>query len=491
MVSLDDSRLTELAAEPPGRLLPVLDRAAAMAPLVVLMAVLPGLTALVLVPPESPVAGAAVAEVTSPWGRFLAEQPWRGWLAEDELTVSWLPVVPSYLSAVILVWIVWHAAGGLFGARTGVLAALMVCCHTPVVMLGRSSEPLALSAVVATASVTGFIAHLQRRRSSLSLPLLVSMLGLAATVLLASPLVWSVLVLLSVALVCHPTGELGVWGNGSAGSRTRIGGRWHGPVSGLVVIGGAGLLVGAWILWSGNRESGPGLLASAGRGFSGWPTAVQRIGWLGWLGWLSWLSGPVLLGIVDVVRGVVGGDRSARPVAVLAAAWALLVPVSVGLAEDRYPLRLVEAFAVIPLGVLAARGIESICERRVGVAAVVAATVISGCLGTDHLLETLSGGPISDPWLRLGLVLAVALVAGLGAAIACRGAELYRRRMLLGCIALVLVAQLITGWFNVVVSTDLTASFCTSGHEKITWIDPPPASGPQVRDVGTWRLKVH
>ncbi len=453
MVSLDDSRLTELAAEPPGRLLPVLDRAAAMAPLVVLMAVLPGLTAMVAVPVESQDLGKSATEILSPWGRFLSEQPWRGWLARHELTVSWLPVVPAYLSSVVLVGMVWHAAGGLFGARTGLLAALMVCCHAPVLMLGRSSEPLALAAVVATASVTGLIAHLQRQRGPLSLPLLVSILGLATTILLASSLAWLVLVLLSVVVVCRPAGELGLWGNGSAAARTHIVGRLRGPVSGLAVIGGAGFLVGAWLYWSGDRDSWPGLLASAERGLLGWPTRMQRVDWLDWLshlghlGHLGWMSGPVLLGGIDVVRGVASRDRSPRPVVMLAAAWALLVPLSLGLAEDKYPLRLAEAFVVIPLGMLAARGIESICERRVGVATVVAATWISGCLGTYRLLETVWGGTISDPWL--GLVLAVALAVGVGVAIACRGAEVYRRRVLLSCIVLVLLAQLITGWLNV------------------------------------------
>ena len=38
MVGVDDSRLMELAADPPERLLPVLDRASAMAPLVVFAA---------------------------------------------------------------------------------------------------------------------------------------------------------------------------------------------------------------------------------------------------------------------------------------------------------------------------------------------------------------------------------------------------------------------------------------------------------------------
>ena len=76
---------------------------------------------------------------------------------------------------------------------------------------------------------------------------------------------------------------------------------------------------------------------------------------------------------------------------------------------------------------------------------------IRDSLGTYRLFETLTGGPIIDPWLRLCLVLAVALVAGLGVAMACRGAELYQRRVLLGCIVLLLVAQLISGWLNVVV----------------------------------------
>jgi hypothetical protein len=41
-------------------------------------------------------------------------------------------------------------------------------------MLGRSSEPLAISAVVATLTVTGFVAHLQRTRSLVSLSLVVT-----------------------------------------------------------------------------------------------------------------------------------------------------------------------------------------------------------------------------------------------------------------------------------------------------------------------------
>ena len=90
----------ELAADPPERLLPVLDRASAMAPLVVLMAVLPGLTALVVVTPDttrmSDAAGLSdqlSSRILSPWGRWVATQPWRDLFALDQFPVAWLPVV--------------------------------------------------------------------------------------------------------------------------------------------------------------------------------------------------------------------------------------------------------------------------------------------------------------------------------------------------------------------------------------------------------------
>lgn len=453
MVSVDDSRLTELAVEPPERLFPVLDRAAAMAPLVVLMAVLPGLTSLAVVPLERAVVGVEASpppvadpEIRSPWGRWVAAQPWRDWLSLDGLPANWLPVVPAYLASVALIWMVWHAARGLFGARTGLLAVVAVCCHTPVVMLGRTLEPLALSAVVATATVTGFVAHLQRTNRSLSVCLLVAVLGLATTLLLAAPLACPVVVLLVTAVICHPAGELGVWGNGTAVTRTPVAGRWHGPVSVLLVIGGAAVLVSTWELKVVQSLTNSETLVGISRGLSGWPVPIDRLDWLRTLGWLG---GPLLLGIVDVTRDVFGSDRERRPVAVLAMAWAMLVPLAIGLAESGYPLRLAEAFVVIPLAVLVARGVESICDRRVTVGPVVAATCLSGCLGADGLLGRMLGQFIAGAWWQLVVVLMMAIAVGTGVSLSCRDNELYRRRILMGCLVLVLVSQVITGWLQV------------------------------------------
>jgi len=473
VASVDDSRLTELAADVPVRLFPVLDRASAMRPLVVLMAVLPGLTALVAVPLPSrtarvePVAGSvesstnAVPRIISPWGRWLSDESWRdclnewsdGWFAEWRLAAGWCSVVPSYVMSAVLVWMVWHSAGGLFGARTGFVAAVLMCCHAPVLCLGRVSEPLALAAVVSAVAVTGLVVHLDRRRSLASWSLLVSIMGLAATVLIGTSLIWAVLLLVGVALSCHPSNKMGMLRNGSQVIRTRFGKNWHRPICGLAVLGGAALLVGAWSIRSGSGLWDSELWDSAAEGLAGWETVQERVQNPDWPRWLGWLSGPVLLGIVEMFRRGVGPDRGARPAATLTLAWSIAVLVTIGLSTAGYPLRLAESFAVIPVGLLAALGIDSICERRVGVGVVVAATCVSVGLGAEGMVAGLFEATVTDwaigPWQRVGLLAVLALAAGAGVWLSSRGSESTRRRVLLACLLLILAAQMVTGWLQV------------------------------------------
>ncbi len=473
VASVDDSRLTELAADAPTRLLPVLDRASAMRPLVVLLAVLPGLTALVAVPLPSRSARVelvaesvesstnAVTRIIPPWGRWLSDESWRdwlnqwsdGWFAEGPLTADWCSAVPSYVMSALLVWMVWHSAGGLFGARTGFVAAVLMCCHAPVLCLGRVSEPLALAAVVSAVAVTGLVVHLDRRRSLASWSMLVSIMGLAATILIGTSLIWAVLLLVGVALSCHPADNLGIWRNGSRVIRTRVGGIWHPPICGLAVLGGAALLVGTWYIRSGSGLWDSELWDSAAEGLSGWEMAAERLGNPDWPRWLGWLSGPVLLGIAEVFRRCVWPNRGDRPAAILTLAWSIAVLVTIGLSAAGYPLRLAESFAVIPVGLLAALGIDSICERRVGVGAVVAVTCVSVGLGTEGMGAGLFEAIVTDwaigPWQRVGLLAVLALAAGAGAWLLCRRSESTRRRVLLACLLLILAAQMVTGWLQV------------------------------------------
>jgi len=457
VVGVDDSRLMELAAGPPEPLLPVLDRASAMAPLVVLMAVLPGLTALVVfspdttrVPDASVLADDGSSRILSPWGRWVANQPWRDLLGLDQPPVAWLPVVPGYLATVVLVGLVWCVGCVLFQSRNGLLAAVAVCCHTPVVMFGRSFEPLAVSAVAAGVTIISFVSHLQRSHRMVSMALAVSAMGLATTLLLAAPLVLPVLMMLAVAALSNLTGELGLWGSGRSVNRTRVGGRWQGPAADLVVMAVAAAFVVGWSWLVGRDPFVPWLWSAAGRSLSGWPEAMQRAARL--VMWLGWLIGPVLLGVIQVVREIRSGDQAERPVAVLVMAWAVLASLAFVLAGDGYPSRLAESFAVVPLAVLAARGLESVCDRRVGVAPVVAATCVSCCLGSHRVLAPLVGRLVGQPWQAGVLVLMLAVVVGGGVSMCCRRSESHRRHVLLACLLLVVAAQLISGWLEVPVA---------------------------------------
>ena len=450
MVGVDDSRLMELAADPPERLLPVLDRASAMAPLVVLLAVLPGLTALVVVTPDttrmSDVSDDVSSRILSPWGRWVAAQPWRDLFALDQLPVAWLPVVPGYLATVVLVGLVWCVGCVVFRSRNGLLAAVLACCHTPVVMLGRSFEPLAVSAVVAGVTIISLVSHLQRSHRIVSIALAVSAAGLATTSLLSASLMVPVMVMLVVAVLSNPTGELGLWGTGSSVSRTRVGGRWRGPVAGVMVFSVATTAVVGWSWLVGRDPLVSWLWSDVGRGFTGWPEFLQRGGWLAV--WLGWLSGPVVLGGIEVVRRIHVGDQAERPAAVLALAWVVLALLAVGLAGDGYPLRLAESFAVVPIAVLAARGLESVCDRRVRVGPVVAATCVSCCLGGHRVLAPL----LDEPWQGGILVLVLAAIVGGGVSVACRRSESHQRNVLMACLLLVVAAQLLSGWLEVPVA---------------------------------------
>lgn len=440
----------ELAADPPERLLPVLDRASAMAPLVVLMAVLPGLTALVVVTPDTTrvadVAGLSdqlSSRILSPWGRWVATQPWRDLFALDQFPVAWLPVVPGYLATVVLVGLAWCVGCVVFRSRNGLLAAVLACCHTPVVMLGRSFEPLAISAVAACVTIVSLVSHLQRSHRIASLSLAVSAAGLAATSLLSASLVLPVIVMLVIAALSNPTGELGLWGNGSSASRTRVGGRWRGLVAGVIVLSVAATVVVGWSWLVVRDPLVSWLWSDVGRGFTGWPELLQRMGQLAI--WLGWLSGPVVLGSIAVVRRIHAGDQAEIPSAVLALAWGGLSCLGVGLAGEGYPLRLAESFAVVPIAVLAARGLEAVCDRRVRVGSVVPATCVSCCLGGHRVLSPL----FDEPWQGGVLVVVLAAIVGVAAAVACRRAESHQRNVLMACLVLLVSAQLISGWLEV------------------------------------------
>lgn len=454
MVSVDDGRLNEMAADPPGKLLPLLDRASAMAPLIVLMAMLPGLVSLMAVPPEiqsrTDALRGAAEEILSPWGHWLADRPWIDWTVGDASVGTWTAVVPSYLATVVLIWMTWHAGRGLFSARTGFLATLMVCGHTPVLMLGRSAEPVALGTVVSATTIIGLIFHLQCSRGLLSIPLVLAAIGLVATVLVAAPLAIATLAMMMIAVACNPAGVVGLWGDPSGVGRTRVGGVWSGPLSLLVVVvlGAAGVMT--WSAMSGRGLIDPQLWAASCRGIRGGMEFSLLA--LALVSWLGLMAGPLLLGLGDLVLDVIRGEGSSRRIACLVLAWTLLATVLVGRALPGYSRHLAESFAMVPLILVATRGLVSVCDRRIGVGPTVAATVVSCCCSSKTAVGWLFNGEVALLG-RMALVAIAAVGLAMAVSVVSRGNERRCRRILTACLACFLAAQIISGLLDVPVAT--------------------------------------
>ena len=309
MASADDLRLIELSAEPPRPLLVLLERADAMSPLVVLMAVLPGLVGLVAVAPDIAAEPSfPLEEFLAPWARWLASQPWRDVFGDN----AWICVFPSWVATVVLVWLTWRTGRSLFGPRTGLLSALLVCCHTPVLMLGRVVEPYSLSAILATVALIGFVSHVQQHRKRWSVMQFLSTFALVATILVASPLVWPVIGLLLISVVLFSGAQMGVRGEPGRRGRNSVDDITRGLLSLLVVLIQAAVVLVVWDRWGSGDSSVRALWLAS---LEGW-----NVGWQGaegfWargaelIGWLGLLVGPLILGAWDLLSQGVKRTRN-------------------------------------------------------------------------------------------------------------------------------------------------------------------------------------
>ena len=444
MASAGDIRLVELSAEPPRPLLILLERADAMSPLVVLMAVLPGLVGLVAVAPDIAAEPSfPLEDFRAPWARWLVSQPWRHVFGDN----AWVRVFPSWVTTVVLVWLTWRTGRSLFGPRTGLLASLLVCCHTPVLMFGRVVEPYSLSAILATMALVEFIDHVRQSRKRWSVPQLISAVAVAATILVASPLVWPVIALLLASVVFFSGAPTGIRSETGSRGRASIGDISRGLLSLLAVLVLAGVTVVAWSRW------GPGGLERTTlwlAGLDGWNT-----GWHGvagfWtrvtelVGWLGLLAGPLVLGVWDLLSWGTKRDARQRRSAGLLLSWATVGLISwMGLSSG-YAGRLAEAFVVLPLLVLAARGIVAICDRRCGVAAVVATTLLSGIATSEQSLQRLLDDNATQVLGTVSLLGVASLGLSVAAVLSCRGREPRTRRLLTICVLFLLLTHVVSG----------------------------------------------
>ena len=448
----DDARLVALSSEPPRELFPLLDRAAAMAPLVVLMAIVPGMIGLVSARHGQPVDPAVM--IPSAWG---------DWLVGIQLSVpGWDPalvsVVPSWLGVMLVVLAVYRLGRTLHGPRAAILIAAIACCHPPLLAASRVIAPSIVGVLLAIVAVELFLGHLQRSARTVSPRLLSAGIILGVCGLVSGGLVVVVLPLFAAALPCSRLATVGLWGEPS-GVRPRLIRPMRAAVALATVIGVAATVLVTIVLSGGPiveslasafwRDWWFAPVGNAGPGL-GRAMIVDACGRLGILG------GPVLLGLIDAGgtwRRTATGRRTTAwfhlawlvlGVATWAWAWWRAGPLleQAGLAYAADWSRL---FVLVPVILLAARGIDAICRRAVGVRAVVAACVVSPLVACgSHLVIVVEGGVGRAGWLFVAIAAGTAGLAWAAGRL-CQGRERRQRRLLVTAVLAIVVANTLAG----------------------------------------------
>ncbi|MBC7820442.1 MAG: hypothetical protein IAG10_26455 [Planctomycetaceae bacterium] len=473
---VNDARLKELAREPVRDLFPAARRAAVMRPLVVLLAVLPGL--LVFWNPSLDEAtsqqGLRALDVgasktvwdwiatasNEPSASLLSAKPLAILLTALGLKVKLLApesrlLLTSYVSSVFLLFCLGGLAKKVGGIRFAMLVVLLACGHREFLALGHGLPPIALPLAFAVLSFRGMLAHQSSEGPWISWSLLGSGLALAACSLSGGELAfgaWCVLCVQSVLGCCEIA---------SAGARTQLR-RWIWRCLAHVATNFLGLLfvtsvclvvVGGWqYAFSGGldfREVAG--LWPAVRGI--WPTdsrgnlAAQfllKISGL-WLGF-------VLLGAMKLARdGQQGRDEGELRgrwflmgwLGVAGASWWMTWSAHGG--ESMHSVGW-PSFLLLSLLFLAAWGLEAVLLREFGLASVLTAVFVTiGVLSLPSWLSRLPSS-VSSQSLMFGFLVATS------AALVCTWSirrvaetELRCRVTLVVCVTLLIVMDFADG----------------------------------------------
>jgi hypothetical protein len=281
---VDDARLLQLAARRPKDVFPILERAASLSPLLLLLTFLPGIVALEsaslserdaqwqlkglelsavpsLFDAVDPAASSSVSALKyqPPLGTWLIAAVDR-WFPFDSRS---LPLF-EYLSAASLVPAAYLLMSRLAGRRVGFITAALAAFHGTFLEQYRHSGPHALAVSSALLAFWGFFGHLRQATEIVSIDLLIGGIALGVCLLAGGPLaIVVVLVLLLGSLArIEPLGD-SRQGRSPAARGRRLWSTWH-AVRSLGVMSATAFAAGGWwelmMLYSYGRDFGTGWL---------------------------------------------------------------------------------------------------------------------------------------------------------------------------------------------------------------------------------------
>lgn len=474
---VDDSELLQMAAPRASELFPVFERADALSPLLLLLAILPGLYAIQYRTLDENAAlwGLRSIEMRDPTdvdvysgakrpsdAEMLKWQPpLAPWLTSQVLgligTQRWIGLfVVSYLSTAALVFCSFRLARRLVGSRYAFWMALLLSFHPLILRQIQNPAPQSLAILAAVITFWAYIAHRQDEGTLVSFKLLASGIALGICLLSGGPLCLVVIATLLVHILAL-RGEIVAPGRKPLAERRRVWTGWP-ALQSLMVCIATGFAVGGW--W------------------------VMMMSWqYGWEFWSGWLTGasPVpdenivllpakqILGRFVFINGGVMGltvlglwcgcrellkptsEVRRRRIQFLAAWAGAALLVWLNMAHDTsvasYVLELWEGFLLLPCIGFAALGIDEISRRTVPLAGAVAASCASfaaALLGPSLMADqSISSESFFRSPLGHSILLVVLLIVSLVLAtrlLRTLGTRVETRRHLL--LTMLLVAQL-------------------------------------------------
>ena len=494
MAIVDDLQLVQLAREPARELFPVLNRASAMTPLVVLFAIVPGLLVLDCHP---------ISEWDAQWGlKSLAimsadsiedftdppateipiavrwHPPLGTWLTTICLLVvdpSWATrlVLSSYFATLALVVLTFVLVRQMLGARIGFLAAILLGCREQLLQQVLVPAPYSLGIVLALVTFWGFLGHLRKPSNLVSLRLLAGGSGLGLCLLAAGRLA---IVVFAILLIHVLALGIGITDASHKNGRTTNRRSWVGgpALISLLVLALTAISIGGW--WQLMMSQRHGLefwsvwisgTNSVNSGFEVSPDAflhtesafnVMQILVMS----LVFLLGFSLLGFWQACREMFTQPESQRRQPLqFVVAWSVCGVITLYttlryglLSGGEFDFGLWQSFSMIPLIVLAALGVDEVSQRRVAPSAFIGSVLITTAALTMHFDLLHAVLPRWDRgtwigWLLLGLLLGLLLAVGYRVHAYCRSAEIYNRRLLATCTLLLVSADLIFGVISI------------------------------------------
>jgi 4-amino-4-deoxy-L-arabinose transferase-like glycosyltransferase len=485
----DDDEIGQLAAEPERPLFPLLARAEAMIPLVVVLAFLPPLYAVrhrtltatgawegLLSQRYLAVANLADAVDSAqlaPHNPLRFQPPLMNWLTALSRRLfgvgnAMAIVAPAYLCTAGLIVAGYVLARRIGGEPLGLVAAALLAFNPLILDGAQEAVPQSLVCLLAVLSLAGIAAHWQESADVVSYPLLLGGLSLGLCLLAGGPVALAVVVILLVyALLWKVFAWLQVR---RRGSRERSPFHRRPAIRSIAMLAATAFAVGGWypLLMSARygRDFWVGWWTTGGaRALEGAPwTALFLEG-----AWeLNRLALPVfglaLVGLIGIIRDLYRAEqdptRQHRGLLVvwIAAALATWIFAAGPARTETAGARTWEAFLAVPVVIAAAMGLLDIAERRisfllslafgllaVGGAALMAGQYWKGPPGDEEMLE-LWGLNVSLPNLAT-----LAILAGGGMILArfALGRDRRQRLVLTGLLAVIVLANCAWGIFGV------------------------------------------